>query len=104
MGQFGTWWLGIETTNSWNAKDALNRTTIQGVVEALKKKGVPTVGIYSAPSAWNSLTGSWKNNLPVWFAGTSSTKCADAQASSFTGGPVPVVQTASGVSNGDTVC
>src|SRR4051794_10068401 len=59
-GQFGRWWLDVETANSWNAKDALNRTTIDGAVYALTQKGVQ-VGIYSAPYAWNSLTGSWKN-------------------------------------------
>lgn len=102
-GQFSTWWLDIETANSWNAKDALNRTTIQGAVDALKKKSIQ-VGIYSAPYAWNSITGGWKNGMPVWFAGTSSTRCADAQANSFTNGTVLVVQTASGASNGDLAC
>jgi hypothetical protein len=53
---------------------------------------------------WRNITGGWSNGLPVWFAGTSATTCATAQANSFTGGAVWLLQQVSGASNGDLAC
>ena len=107
-----TWWLDIETANSWQSQVALNQHTIQGAVDFLLNQtspggvsnpqptvGITSVGIYSWASAWQKIVGNWKPNLPVWYAGTSS-----CSVSSFTSGPVWLVQAASGVSNGDTAC
>jgi hypothetical protein len=114
-----TWWIDVETANSWLGTD-VNRRTIQGAVDYLRGKQLQ-VGIYSYPSAWSSVTGGWQATdaagtpLPAWFAGTDKTRCpgdpdlANASlglvaASSFTGGPLWLVQNASGATNGDRAC
>jgi hypothetical protein len=110
----GTWWLDIETANSWQAQVALNQSTIQGAVDFLLNRaspagvtnrqptaGISNVGIYSTPAMWQKIAGGSKSGLPVWYAGTSATTCSVA---SFTGGPLWLVQQASGVSSGDIAC
>jgi hypothetical protein len=100
-GQATIWWLDIETANSWTGRTDVNRGSIQGATDYLSAQ-VLTVGIYSAPSMWNSITGSWSNNgHSVWFAGNGSTTCSVA---SFTGGPLWLVQHSSGTTNGDQGC
>jgi hypothetical protein len=95
-----TWWLDIETANSWNADTSLNRTTIQGAVDGLKAGGGTNVGVYSTAFMWNSITGSWNTLfVPVWYA---SATCA--AATGFTGGAVWLVQNASGAPGGDLAC
>jgi hypothetical protein len=110
-----TWWLDIETANSWQAQASLNQSTIRGAVDFLLNRpspsgvanpqatvGISNVGVYSSPSMWQKITAGWQSGLPVWFAGTSTTTCATA--SSFTGGPLWLVQQASGVAGGDIAC
>jgi len=98
-----TWWLDIETANSWSGKTVINVATIDGARDYLLSTGVTTVGIYSLPSMWSQITGNWHDaTLPVWYAGTASTTCA--QAVSFTSGPIWLVQNVSGASNGDRSC
>ena len=95
-----SWWLDIETANSWNSDPGLNQTTIQGALDGLRAGGATNVGVYSTAFMWNSITGSWNTLLaPVWYPGATC-----AAASGFTGGPVWLVQTASGASNGDVAC
>jgi hypothetical protein len=102
-----TWWLDIETANSWQAQVSLNQATIQGAVDFLLNRkstqtvGITNVGIYSWDSAWQKITGGWKAGLPVWYAGVGSPSCA---TSSFTGGQVWLVQQTSGAPNGDIAC
>ena len=100
-GQAGVWWLDIETANSWNAQDALNRTTIQGAADFLTGSG-RRVGIYSTQAMWTSITGGWSNGWPIWYAGTAS--CEYARARAFTGGEVWLVQAGSATDNGDIAC
>jgi hypothetical protein len=89
------WWLDIETANSWSSSPSLNRGTINGAVKFFKDRGI-SVGIYSVPSMWSSITGKYNNNLPTWVA-TSSTIPAPycSSTSGFTGGSVYLVQYAS---------
>ncbi len=95
------WWLDIETANSWSGRTDVNRGSIQGATNYLATNGL-TVGIYSTPSMWNSITGTWSNNgQSVWYAGTNSIGCS---VSSFTGGSVWLVQHSSGTTNGDQGC
>jgi len=97
------WWLDIEIANSWAGKTAINVATIDGARDYLLAAGVANVGIYSVPSMWNQITGNWQDStLPVWYAGTATTTCA--QAVSFTSGPIWLVQNASAASNGDRSC
>jgi len=95
------WWLDIETANSWSGRTDVNRGSIQGATNYLVGQHL-TVGIYSAPSMWNSITGTWTTNgQSAWYAGNSLTGC---NVSSFTGGPLWVVQNSSGTTNGDQGC
>ena len=92
------WWLDVETENSWSNDQSLNAQVIQGSVDFLKGKGL-TVGIYSNPSMWLTIAGSFSPGLPNWVAGapndsTLSTYFTPAHA--FGGGTVRLVQCRSG--------
>lgn len=90
-----TWWLDVETANSWSADYLQNRQSLQGEIDALKASGATMVGAYSTTAQWNSITGSWINNLPSWGATTWTTStqaltyCTGHQ---FTGGPSYLMQ------------
>lgn len=84
-----TWWLDVETENTWNADVAQNRQSIQGETDALRAKGASSVGIYSQAWQWNQITGGWINNWPNWVAtGASSALKARTYCTNnrFTGG------------------
>lgn len=112
----GTWWLDVETGNSWETLQygltsayAENDTAaLQGMVDHLRSHGVQTVGAYSTSSQWTQITGgATLGGLPVWYAGVGSLATAQsrcAPASSFTGGPVVLAQWASGGYDADWVC
>lgn len=93
-----SWWLDIETANSWSGKTSLNYLVIQGAIYFFQHQTTPVaVGIYSSPSMWRSIAGSNTPNVPEWFAGPSGVAPANlpnycTSTSSFTGGPVAVVQ------------
>src|SRR5437764_4913808 len=52
----GSWWLDIETANSWTSDPAKNQASLEGMVYALENGGA-TVGIYSSSGSWSSLFG-----------------------------------------------
>jgi hypothetical protein len=52
----GSWWLDIETSNSWTSDPAKNRASLEGMVYAVQHAGL-TVGIYASSSSWSSLFG-----------------------------------------------
>jgi hypothetical protein len=99
------WWLDIEKANSWSSSPSLNRGTINGAVKFFKDRGI-AVGVYSVPSMWSSITGNYKNNLPVWLATSSMTPAPYCSSiSGFTGGAVYLVQYASSSSfDSDHAC
>jgi hypothetical protein len=90
-----TWWLDVETINTWNSDTTQNRNSLQGQYDALIANGITTVGVYSTTAQWQTLTNSWKNNWPSWGATTWNTA---AQAKTyctgheFTGGPSWLMQ------------
>ena len=90
-----TWWLDVETANSWNANVIQNQNSLQGSHDALINSGAPTVGVYSTTAQWQSITGGWQNNWPNWGASTWTTAkqaakyCAGHQ---FNGGPTFLIQ------------
>jgi hypothetical protein len=102
--QVATWWLDIETANSWSGQADINVATIQGAVDYFLQQpslGVQAVGIYSTASMWKSITGGYRDAAwPVWVPGSGSASCGTG----FTGGPVWLVQTKSGASEGDLAC
>ena len=90
-----SWWLDVETANSWSADTNQNRSSLQGSYDALKNSGIPTVGTYSTTAQWQSITGNWLNGWPNWGASTWSTARQAATYCSghqFTGGPTYLIQ------------
>jgi hypothetical protein len=108
-----TWWLDVETTNTWNGDGVSNTAMLQGMVDYLRSHGVGQVGLYSTGYQWKRITGgysaatvagyhaAWEGKLipdfplheaPLWIAtaggGSARSKCA----TSFTGGPTRMVQ------------
>jgi hypothetical protein len=90
-----TWWLDVETENTWNKDTIQNRNSLQGEFDALKAKGIITIGAYSTSAQWQTITGGWKNSWPNWGA-TTWTTAAQAQSyctgHEFTGGPSYLMQ------------
>ncbi|MBX4197390.1 hypothetical protein KW801_02435 [Candidatus Saccharibacteria bacterium] len=90
-----TWWLDVETMNSWTNDYSQNIQSLQGETDALKAAGVGTIGVYSTTAQWGSITGGWQNGLPGWGATTwktakqAATYCSGHQ---FTGGPTYLIQ------------
>lgn len=90
-----TWWLDVETGNSWSADLDVNLAVVTGSIDYLAGRGV-VVGIYSTRYQWGRITGGAAvPSLPNWVPGA---RDADQAAGfctpgrSFTGGPVVVVQ------------
>ena len=54
-----TWWLDVETVNSWNGDGIANAADLQGVVDLLRSKGVARVGLYSTAYQWRAITGGY---------------------------------------------
>lgn len=90
-----SWWLDVETTNSWSGDPALNVADILGSIAYLRSQNVP-VGVYSTRYQWGSITGGAQlPGVPVWLAGARDAEQAARWCSpdrSFTGGPVLLVQ------------
>jgi hypothetical protein len=90
------WWLDVETDNSWSSDTAANLADILGSIAYLRAQGVP-VGIYSTDWMWRRIAGGAElPDVPNWLAGArdggqAARWCADP-SSTFTGGPVLLVQ------------
>jgi len=100
-----TWWLDVETVNSWSSKASLNVRVIQGAVDYLQNVAHVQVGIYSTASMWNRITGSATLGLPIWVAGAaelSRTACQSAKG--FNGGPIWLIQHVNGSFDEDFAC
>ena len=90
-----SWWLDVETANSWNTDTSQNRSSLQGSYNALLDSGVSAVGVYSTTAQWQSITGGWLNGWANWGASTWSTARQAATYCSghqFTGGPTYLIQ------------
>jgi hypothetical protein len=90
-----TWWLDVETMNSWTTDVNQNIQSLQGEADALKAGGVITVGVYSTTAQWGTITGGWRNGLPNWGATvvkTSKQAKTYCQGHQFTGGPTYLIQ------------
>lgn len=90
-----SWWLDVETTNSWSDNHALNLADIVGSIDFLRSQNVP-VGVYSTAYQWGVITGGARfPELGNWVAGARNGDQAArwcSPDSSFTGGPVILVQ------------
>lgn len=90
-----TWWLDVETDNSWTTDYQQNRNSLQGETDALKAAGVTTIGVYSTTAQWQSITNAWQNGLPNWGATTWTTAKQAAKyctGHNFTGGGTWLIQ------------
>jgi hypothetical protein len=103
-----TWWLDIETANYWSPNKSVNAEAIQGATDFLRgSPNTSTIGVYSVSGAWNSIVGSsFQPGVPLWLAGghtlaRAGTMCSQ---SSFTGGPVTLVQYAGQSADADIAC
>lgn len=104
--QAATWWLDVETTNSWSTDSSLNVRDIQGSLDFLRAHAAG-VGVYSTGFQWGQITGGLNLGPEVanWVAGALNLKRAPAScSSSFSGGPVALVQYPSGGFDADYVC
>jgi hypothetical protein len=82
-----TWWLDVETTNTWQGGStealARNRATLEGMTAYLLSRD-GEVGIYSTDQQWGQIAGTVDEDSPLaeldsWLAGAStSSDAADA--------------------------
>jgi len=91
-----TWWLDVETANSWRLDWSLNVATLQGAVDYLESMEVTEIGFYSTPLLWWVVTGGTDvfAEYPAWHAGARDLADAQERCSddSFTGGELRMVQ------------
>lgn len=111
-----TWWLDVETGNSWESVDSRETAThyandtaaLKGMRGYLRAKGVRTVGVYSTIHQWNQITGGASlAKAPVWYAGVGGPSSAGVRCASrysFTGGPVRLTQYRRGGFDADNAC
>jgi hypothetical protein len=115
------WWLDVETANSWwgldngNCSSSCNDQVLQGAIDYFHQNGL-TVGSYSVstmwaqsgpmPQAagmagkqaaailWSQIAGGYRPGVPEWVADASGLSAAPrlCSSTSFTGGPVWLVQ------------
>jgi hypothetical protein len=91
-----TWWLDVETGNSWSPTDlGANLASVRGAADFLKTQPGVLTGIYSTHYQWGQITGGAQVPLPNWVAGAANVveaKARCAPAWSATGGPVVLAQ------------
>lgn len=121
-----TWWLDVETSNTWNGSTSANAADLQGSIDYLRSHGVATVGVYSTSYQWGQITGgytvansatyaqTWAPEFtslygigasPDWVAGAGSARQAARYCgNSFTGVAVRLTQYPSGGFDADYRC
>jgi hypothetical protein len=92
-----TWWLDVETANSWRGNTELNVAALQGAVAYLESMEVDEIGFYSTPLLWDRVTGGTDafTAYPAWHAGAADAtdavaRCQEEEA--FTGGELRMMQ------------
>jgi hypothetical protein len=93
-----SWWLDVETSNTWQPDVIANAASISGMVDYFQSKGL-VVGLYSTSYQWNKIAGATPvtsnlAGLPSWLAGGSYLGApADCEKSPLTpDGRVSMVQ------------
>lgn len=102
-----TWWLDVETANSWNADVVQNQNSLQGAYDAVINNAGTTVGVYSTTAQWQSITGGWQNGWANWGATTWNTSKQAAKyctGHKFTGGPTYLIQYSGRTLDQDYAC
>jgi hypothetical protein len=110
-----TWWLDVETGNSWQVDNGETAThyandtaALKGMRGYLRARGVSTVGVYSTAHQWRQITGGASlAKAAIWYAGVGGPSSAAAHCASrysFTGGPVRLTQYRKGGFDADNAC
>jgi hypothetical protein len=91
-----TWWLDVETANSWRGDRSLNVATLRGAVDYLESMDVAEVGFYSTPLLWWRVTRGTDafEDYPAWHAGAGTQARARdrCDGEGFTGGELRMQQ------------
>jgi hypothetical protein len=91
-----TWWLDVETANSWMRDRGLNVASLHGAVDYLDSMGAEDIGFYSTPLLWWRITAGTDDfeAYPAWHAGGHSEEEAAERCDhdAFTGGTLRFVQ------------
>jgi hypothetical protein len=110
-----TWWLDVETANTWQsgsaAARARNRAALEGMAAYLIARGAP-VGLYAVPAQWRQITGrvpssSNLHRLDSWLPGAETRRDAWAtcdQEPLTAGGDVVLTQYVSGGLDRNVAC
>ena len=110
-----TWWLDVETTNTWQSgsPEALerNRATLEGMTAYLLSRG-GTVGFYSTNQQWSRIVGTVPSSSNLagrnsWLAGATSLSGARANCAKpplAPGGRVTLTQYVRGGLDRDHAC
>jgi hypothetical protein len=104
-----TWWLDVETSNSWRSDTSLNVAALQGeAAYYVSVAHVARLGIYSTGYQWGVITGGSTafGAYSSWIAGVGNLKNAQSHCAgaSFTGGGVALAQYAFGGFDADLAC
>ena len=104
-----TWWLDVETSNSWRSDTTLNEAALQGEAWYFTSIAqVAKLGIYSTGYQWGVITGgsSAFGAYASWIAGVGNLQNAQSHCvgSGFTGGGIALAQYASNGFDADLVC
>jgi hypothetical protein len=90
-----TWWLDVETANSWRLDHSLNVAALHGAVDFLESMDVEEVGFYSTPLLWWRVTRGTDDfaEYPAWHAGGRTRSGAEDRCDDrgFTGGELRMV-------------
>ena len=106
-----TWWLDVETGNTWSTDTAANLADLEGMAAYFSSIGAQ-VGIYSTGAQWASIVGAVPSTstlyaLRSWIAGatTAAAAAANCSAAPLTGGgKVALTQYTSGAYDFDHSC
>ncbi|WP_234865493.1 glycoside hydrolase family 25 domain-containing protein [Sinomonas albida] len=71
-----TWWLDVETANTWQPDTTANRAVLEGMTASLAAQGA-RIGLYSTARQWGRIVGSAPSTsplaaLPEWLAGATT--------------------------------
>ncbi len=108
-----SWWLDVETANTWQSDTTMNVADLQGMVAGLEAVGASTVGAYSTASQWNSVTGGTTTSaagslylIPNWIPGATTLIQAESNCNSpsFTGATTIAMTQWTGSPDNDWAC
>jgi hypothetical protein len=105
-----TWWLDVETSNTWQSDTTANSASIRGMMDYLATQGI-TAGFYSTSYQWDEIVGTTSSTStlaghPSWLAGGSASSAAkDCTNSPLTpSGSIWMVQYVNGDLDNDYAC